>query len=66
MSFIRDFDTICDSLDLDEDYIIKNINQILSTYKQNTRDICELLLLLLLLELVKKIIMILILFRNLI
>jgi hypothetical protein len=41
MSFIKDFDTICDSLDLDEDYIIKNINQVLLKFKQNTRDICE-------------------------
>ena len=39
MSFIKDFDTICDSLDLDEDYIIKNINQVLLKFKQNTRDI---------------------------
>jgi hypothetical protein len=41
MSLIKDFDIICDSLDLDEDYIIKNINQVLLKFKHNTRDICE-------------------------
>ncbi len=40
MSFIKDFDTICDSLDLDEDFIIENINQVLLKFKQNARDIC--------------------------
>ncbi len=32
---------ICDTLELDEDFIIKNINQVLLTYKENSREICE-------------------------
>ena len=41
ISFIKDFDLICDTLELDEDFIIKNINQVLLTYKENSREICE-------------------------
>ena len=40
MSFIKEFDFICDSLDLDEDFIINNIVQVMSNFKLKSRDIC--------------------------
>ena len=39
MSFIKDFDIICDKLELDEDYIINNINQVLLSFKKISREI---------------------------
>ena len=41
MSFIKDSEMICDTLELGEDFIINNINQVLLTFKKSSRDIYE-------------------------